>query len=218
MKIQEECKSRFESLIANFIDTNSYFANSLWEEIETRYSEPHRTYHNLNHLYQMLGEYDLVSTELKDPEITLFALYYHDLIYDVTSKTNEDESANIAKERLSVLKIENERIKTCMEHILATKSHRLGDRCHPDTSYFLDIDISILGSEETKYYEYANNIRKEYSIFSDADYQTGRVQVLHHFIENIRLFHTDIFFDRYEMRSRHNVKLEIHSFLKGELI
>ncbi|MGE8721559.1 HD domain-containing protein [Leptospira terpstrae] len=218
MKIQEECKSRFESLIANFIDTNSSFENSRWQEIETRYSEPHRTYHNLNHLYQMLGEYDLVSKELKDPEITLFALYYHDLIYDVTSKTNEEESANIAKERLSELTIENERIETCMEHILATKSHRLGDKCHPDTSYFLDIDISILGSEETKYYEYANNIRKEYSIFSDADYQTGRIQVLHHFIENIRLFHTDFFFDRYEMRSRHNVKLEIHSFLKGELI
>ncbi|MBM9548965.1 hypothetical protein JWG40_18200 [Leptospira sp. 201903074] len=218
MKIQEECKSRFESLISKYIDRNSTFAQSLWEEIQSHYSEPHRTYHNLNHLYQMLGEYDSVSTELQDPEITLFALFYHDLIYDVSSKTNEEESAKIAKERLSELRIATERIETCIEEILATKSHRLGDRCHPDTSYFLDIDISILGSEEIKYYEYAKNIRKEYSIFSREDYQKGRIQVLDHFVENIRLFHTDFFFDKYEIKSRHNVKLEIHSLQKGELI
>jgi predicted metal-dependent HD superfamily phosphohydrolase len=165
----------------------------------------------------MLGEFNLVSTKLQDPEIALFSLYYHDLIYDATSKTNEEESANIAKARLSKLGISIIRIQTCMEQILATKSHRLGDKCHPDTSYFLDIDISILGSEETKYYEYAKNICREYSIFSREEYQKGRTQVLNHFIENIRLFHTDFFFDKYEMRSRHNVKLEIHSLQKGEL-
>ncbi|EMY70732.1 hypothetical protein [Leptospira vanthielii] len=218
MEIQEVCKSRFESLLSKFINTNSNSGDSLWEEIRSHYSEPHRTYHNLNHLYQMLGEYDLVSKVLQDPEITLFALYYHDLIYDVSSKTNEEESAKIAKVRLSELGVAIERIETCVEQILATKSHRLGDEGHPDTSYFLDIDISILGTEESKYYDYAKNIRKEYSIFSREDYNKGRAQVLNHFIENIRLFHTDFFFDKYEMRSRHNVKLEIHSLQKGELI
>ncbi|TGM59099.1 HD domain-containing protein [Leptospira vanthielii] len=218
MEIQEVCKSRFESLLSKFINTNSNSGDSLWEEIQSNYSEPHRAYHNLNHLHQMLEEYDLVSEKLKDPEITLFSIYYHDLIYDVASKTNEEESAKIAKERLSELGVAIERIDTCIEQILATKSHRLGDQGITDTSYFLDIDISILGTEESKYYDYAKNIRKEYSIFSREDYNKGRVQVLNHFIENIRLFHTDFFFDKYEMRSRHNVKLEIHSLQKGELI
>lgn len=218
MKIEEKCKSKFQALLQGYKDISVSQKDSLWEEIRSRYSESHRTYHNLNHLYQMLGEFDSVSKELQDPEIALFALFYHDLIYDVASKTNEEESAKIAKDRLSELGISQKRIEICIEHILATKSHRLGDKCHPDTSYFLDIDISILGSEESKYYEYAKNIRKEYSIFSREDYQKGRIQVLNHFIENIRLFHTDIFFDEYEMRSRHNVKLEIHSLQKGELI
>ncbi|EOQ96953.1 hypothetical protein LEP1GSC195_2621 [Leptospira wolbachii serovar Codice str. CDC] len=218
MKIEEKCKSRFQALLQDNKDISVSQKDSLWEEIRSHYSEPHRTYHSLNHLYQMLGEFDSVSKELQDPEIALFALFYHDLIYDVTSKTNEEESAKIAKDRLSELGISQERIEICIEHILATKSHRLGDKCHPDTSFFLDIDISILGSEESKYYKYAKNIRKEYSIFSSEDYQKGRIQVLNHFIENIRLFHTDFFFDEYEMRSRHNVKLEIHSLQKGELI
>ncbi|PJZ46641.1 HD domain-containing protein [Leptospira brenneri] len=218
MNTEEECKARFQTLLEGYQGITQPKKDSLWEEVKNRYTESHRSYHNLNHLYQMLKEYDLVFPKWKDPEVALFALFYHDLIYDVTSKTNEEESAKIAEKRLSELAITQNRIGICVGHILATKSHRLGENCHPDTSYFLDIDISILGSEESKYIEYAKNIRKEYSIYSDEDYKKGRTQVLNHFIENVRLFHTDSFFDRYEMQSRHNIKNEIHSLQKGKLI
>ncbi|TGL87600.1 hypothetical protein EHQ68_07230 [Leptospira congkakensis] len=217
MTIREECKTRFESLISNFIDAGHIVSQSLWKEIETRYSEPHRAYHNLNHLYQMLGEFEKVKTRLEDSEMVLFALYYHDLIYNPNSKSNEEGSAKIAEERLSQLGIVKERIGICLRHILATKSHRLGESYNPDTKYFLDMDLSILGSDEKLYLEYTKNIRKEYAIYSDDDYRKGRIQVLYHFIETTRLFQTDDFFDQYEMRSRHNLKTEIHSLQKGEL-
>ncbi|TGK47638.1 hypothetical protein EHQ16_02565 [Leptospira kanakyensis] len=218
MKIHDECKTKFVSLIAKFTNLNSPFSQSLWEEIKTRYSESHRSYHNLNHIYQMLGEFENIKTKLKDPEMVLFALYYHDLIYDPKSKTNEEESAKIAETKLEELGITKERIEICLHHILATKSHRLDEKYHSDTKYFLDMDLSILGSDEEEYLEYTKNIRKEYSAYSDEDYRKGRIQVLRHFTETVRLFQTDVFFDQYEMRSRHNLKSEIHSLQKGELI
>ncbi|TGL44865.1 HD domain-containing protein [Leptospira perdikensis] len=217
MKIHDECRQKFESLISKFTNTNQVLDDSLWKEIETRYSEPHRFYHNLNHIYQMLGEFDNTKMKLKDPEMVLFALYYHDLVYDPKSKTNEEDSAKIAEERLSELGIAKDRVGICLLHILTTKSHRLGEAHHPDTKYFLDMDLSILGSDEEEYLEYTKNIRKEYSVYSD-DYRKGRIQVLHHFIETVRLFQTDDFFDQYEMRSRHNLKTEVHNLLKSELI
>lgn len=214
MNIQRECKDRFVSLLSNYPSSNRTVSDSLWNEIETRYSEPHRAYHNLNHLYQMLGEFETVKAKLEDSEMVLFALYYHDLVYDPKSKTNEEESAKIAEERLLELGIRKERVSVCSNHILATKSHRLGDNSNTDTKYFLDMDLSILGSEENQYLEYTKNIRKEYSIYSDEDYRKGRIQFLDHFSETIRLFQTDYFFDLYEMRSRYNVKSEIHSLQK----
>lgn len=181
MNIQRECKDRFLSLLSNYSYSNQTVSDTLWEEIETRYSEPHRAYHNLNHLYQMLGEFEKVKAQLEDSEMVLFALYYHDLVYDPKSKTNEEE-------RLLDLEIRKERINLCLDHILATKSHRLGDNSNTDTKYFLVMNLSILGSEESQYLEYTKNIRKEYSNYSDEDYRKGRIQVLDHFSETIRLY------------------------------
>ncbi|MCW7458239.1 hypothetical protein ND856_06365 [Leptospira bandrabouensis] len=207
MNIQRECKGRFVYLLSNYSYSNQTVSDTLWEEIETRYSEPHCAYHNLNHLYQMLGEFEKVEAQLEDSEMVLFALYYHDLVYDPKSKTNEEE-------RLLDLEIRKERINLCLDHILATKSHRLGDNSNTDTKYFLVMNLSILGSEENQYLEYTKNIRKEYSNYSDEDYRKGRIQVLDHFSETIRLYQTGYFFDQYEMRSRYNVKTEIHSLQK----
>jgi predicted metal-dependent HD superfamily phosphohydrolase len=45
---------------------------------------------------------------------------------------------------------------------------------HPDCDIFLDMDLSILGSDENMYTIYSTFIRKEYSHINDQDYKLGR--------------------------------------------
>ncbi len=44
--------------------------------------------------------------------------------------------------------------------------------------YLMDIDMSILASDEATYDKYAQAIRIEYSQYPDAIYNPGRIQVL----------------------------------------
>lgn len=78
-----------------------------------------------------------------------FALFYHDIIYKVTRKDNEERSAIFAVERLkqlqeagkSDLRLNN--ISTrCEKMILTTKTHTISD--DNDTNLFTDADLSIL--------------------------------------------------------------------------
>ena len=43
-----------------------------------------------------------------------------------------------------------------------------------DVCIFLDMDLSILGSDENMYTIYSTFIRKEYSHINDQDYKLGR--------------------------------------------
>ena len=47
---------------------------------------------------------------------------------------------------------------------------------------FLDLDMSIVGSESEEYLEYSKKVRKEYSHFKDSDFFKGRLA----FLESIK--------------------------------
>ena len=61
------------------------------------YSQKGRFYHNLSHIFNLIQ----LSEGLNLPQNELFlfqiAIFYHDIIYNPTSKTNEAESAELAK-------------------------------------------------------------------------------------------------------------------------
>lgn len=59
------------------------------------------------------------------------------------------------------------------------------------------------------YLQYAENIRKEYSIYPDALYQPGRRQVLQHFLAQEHIFKTPVFRERYEKQARENISKEL---------
>lgn len=199
-------KNRFEQLCAPFTE-DQQFMTDLWKEIESRYSEKGRHYHNLLHLENMFKELEAVRNNISDFTALSFSVFYHDIIYDATSKVNEEKSAAKAEKRLAQLHMHQDIISIISEQILATKSHQRSD--NQDTNYLLDADLSVLGKDFKTYLEYTQNIRKEYSIYPDFLYKPGRKKVLKHFLELESIFKTEHFKRNYEAQTKENIAAEL---------
>jgi predicted metal-dependent HD superfamily phosphohydrolase len=182
---------------------------NFWSEIEKKYSEKGRHYHNLEHLENMFSELDSVKDNIENFETIAFSVFYHDVIYDSTSKSNEEKSAEFAKIRLEKLNLDSSLIEKISEQIIATKVHQQSE--NQDTNYLLDADLTILGKDLETYIDYTEKIRKEYSIYPDFLYKPGRKKVLKHFLELENIFKTEFFREKYEKQARRNIQFEIES-------
>jgi len=178
-----------------------------WSEIEKRYTEKGRHYHNFDHLKNMFSELDKVKDEIKRYDIISFSVFYHDVIYDASSKSNEEKSARFSEKHLQQIDAEVGFIEKISQQIMATKFHEeSGDN---DTNYLVDADLSVLGQEPENYKDYTQKIRKEYSIYPDFLYNPGRRKVLRHFLESESIFKTEYFREKYEQQARKNILSEI---------
>lgn len=201
-----DLKNRFEQLCLPF-SADHVLISTLWKEIEKKYSEKGRHYHNLLHLENMFQELELVRDKISDFTEVSFSVFYHDVIYDATSKSNEEKSALTAETRLSELGFSKEKISIISTQILATKSHQKSE--DGDTNYLLDADLSVLGKDFDTYLNYTKMIRKEYSIYPDLLYKPGRKKVLKHFLELDNIFKSEYFKEKYETQAKENIAREI---------
>lgn len=199
-------KEIFTALISNYSD-DSKVVNSLWNQIVKKHNKKNRYYHNLSHLENVYNNLLAVKEMISDWDMILFSLFYHDYIYNVLKKNNEEQSAKKAKEVLQSLKIKFNRIALCTDIIIATKGHQISEI--NDVNYFTDADLSILGSSWDDYEIYYKQVRKEYKYYPDFMYNKGRIEVLKHFIKMPHIYKTDYFFDNFEKQAKENLQKEI---------
>ncbi|WP_207531957.1 HD domain-containing protein [Desertivirga arenae] len=201
-------KEVFLSMTSSYSDDESLM-HELWSEIELAYKNSNRYYHNLGHLDNLFSLLNGVKELIEDFDLMVFSIIYHDVIYDPSSDKNEEQSAEFAAERLRRIGLVDERIYKCKKQILATKGHLTSS--DSDTNLFTDADLSILGSDWDSYSAYYQNIRSEYSIFSDGIYYPGRKKVLKHFLQMAKIYKTDYFHHRFEEQARINLVRELKS-------
>lgn len=201
-------KETFISLLKNY-SQDTLLIEQRWNDIVLNYSESNRYYHNLSHLENLLFELQYVKPFIMDWNILLFSLYYHDVIYDVKSTSNEEDSAEYAAKVMRQLKISEPVISKCKQQITATKLHQ--KERDTDLNFFIDADLSILGASREIYLAYTQQIRKEYSVYSDDIYIPGRKNVLNHFLNMKSIFKTGYFFEKYELIARLNLQCEIET-------
>ncbi|MGK6341844.1 hypothetical protein ACMGDK_06360 [Chryseobacterium sp. DT-3] len=199
-------KGNFTDLCLHFTKDRSLIEN-LWHEIETQYSGKGRHYHDLFHLENMFMELESVKNHIEDFYTVSFSVFYHDVIYDASSKSNEEKSASYAAERLQRMGLPQAIILKTESQILATKSHQKSD--DEDTNFLLDADLSVLGKDSAIYFDYTRKIRKEYTLYPDLLYKPGRKKILKHFLEMESIFKTKHFRNTYEQQARKNIAAEI---------
>jgi predicted metal-dependent HD superfamily phosphohydrolase len=188
--------------------TSDYtLAEKLWAEIEEKHSAKSRHYHTLDHLEKLVQELSAYQQELTGWNAILFAVFYHDSIYSVLKKDNEENSAILAEKRLLELGVPAIEIEKCKSYILATKAHQ--PAADKDTDLFTDADLSILGQPWPLYVAYYKQVRNEYGIYPDLVYNPGRKKVLKHFLQMERIYKTDMFYNKYEQQARKNLQQEL---------
>lgn len=180
----------------------------MWNEVMENYSQPGRYYHNIGHLNSLLAELKLYQDKFSDWDATIFAIAYHDLIYNPLKDDNEEQSAILARKRLTTISLSEHSIAFCCHLIVSTKRHESSDM---ETNLFTDADLAILGSDSQAYVQYTNQIRREYAIYPDRVYNSGREEVLEHFLTMSPIFKTKEFSDKYEIRARENILTELNA-------
>lgn len=173
-------------------------------ELLDRYSEPWRKYHTLQHLAECLSLFAPASHLAARPTEIEAALWFHDAIYELRAKDNEEQSACLAQSVLVSGGVSSEVVSRVSALVLATKHHAVPSQ--PDAQLLVDVDLSILGSAPARFAEYEQQIKEEYSFVPEATFSQKRREVLSSFLERPRIFSTEYFFTRLESQARANLR------------
>ena len=185
---------------------------ALQADLMAAYQAPARAYHNWDHITYLLAEFRRLSPEWAHPEAVLTAIYWHDVVYEPTSQTNEADSAALMRDRLAG-RAEPGVIDAADALILATAKHETPPDMPPllaaDCALFLDMDMSILGAAPEVFDAYDRAIRQEFAVFPDDIYRPRRAKVLSGFLVRERLFLTDAYHLSHDAPARENLRRAI---------
>jgi predicted metal-dependent HD superfamily phosphohydrolase len=185
-----------------------------FDDISSRYGEPRRHYHTLDHIQRVLASIDELRPSAHDPMALELAAWLHDVVYDPRAGDNEVRSAALARDLLSGLGSPASTADRVADLILTTVDHRpaSGDG---DAAILLDADLAVLGAEPEAYDDYCLAIREEFSWLPDAEYRAGRSALLRRFLERGDIFHTPPMRDALEARARANLEGELVELTAG---
>lgn len=181
-----------------------------FDRLVALYSEPHRHYHNLEHIAEVLKVIGKLGDLASDAGALYLAAWYHDAVYDSRASDNEERSADLARAEFEPLGLPRDALDRVAAMIRAT-AHTEASDIDRDTAVLLDADLAILGADEKRYRRYSEAIRREYDWVEEHRYRAGRVRVLTSFLKRERLYRTDRMFAVGEEPARKNIQLEIET-------
>jgi len=197
-------KLRWDDLLVQFgIQTEQQTFNALI----AAYSEKHRRYHTQRHINACLDALDSCELSLSRVHELAMAFWFHDAIYKIYSSSNEADSAHWAVQFLNEHQVESASVSRVEQYILDTKHNVVTTSL--EAAVVVDIDLGILGSNETDYDEFEQAIAHEYRIVPGPIYRKKRKQVLRSFIDKEHIYQTDYYREHYEDRARLNIRRAI---------
>ena len=178
-------------------------ARAVFDRLLTRYREPHRAYHTVQHLEECLALLDELRSAAHEPAVIELALWYHDAVYWPRRSDNEAASAALARTDLEVVGAPGSLIEAVSAMILAT-THQ-APAPPGDAEILVDIDLAILGAEPARFAEYERQIRTEYAWVPGFVFRKKRAGVLAGFLARGQIYRTPLLHTRLEQRARRNL-------------
>lgn len=176
----------------------------VFEQLYSKYAEPTRKYHSLQHLKECLAYFEQAMHWAARPAEVEIALWFHDAIYELSRHDNEAASASWAEAALNSAGVDSASVERVMALIMAT--------CHTaspteqDQCLLVDIDLSILGATKERFAEYEGQIRREYAFVPEPVFSSKRRDILASFLVRPKIYNTPYFFEALESRARANLK------------
>lgn len=166
------------------------------DNVIAAYTEPHRKYHDIDHLHYMINRLLAFFPHLNKETIDciLWAIMYHDIVYNIPASpdgSNEDLSAALFLEEhgdhtwAEYIAIAIQHTRT---HILP-KNRKLG-LVWTITEHLIDLDLWAL-SDEAEYLKNNAKIKAENNA-TDEQWIEGRGKWLEGFLERDQIYYTDL--------------------------
>jgi predicted metal-dependent HD superfamily phosphohydrolase len=181
----------------------------LYNELVSRYREPHRRYHTTRHLDECFEKLDEGRGLARHPAEVELALWFHDAIYDTRRQDNEQQSADWARTSAGHAGISSEAAERVHALIMTTRHEALPSGA--DAELLVDVDLSILGAAPERFDEYERQVREEYSWVPDFVFRRKRAQILRGFLARPAIFSTPHFRGRYERQARANLERSLRA-------
>ncbi|HLS72644.1 MAG TPA: DUF4031 domain-containing protein [Actinomycetaceae bacterium] len=178
----------------------------LGAQLLTRWSEPHRRYHDLSHLSDVLGRLDLLADggEQVGRAVHL-AAWFHDAVY--AGDSPEEDSAELATRTLDGVLAAPEVAEVArLVRLTARHDPAPGDQAG---QVLCDADLGILGADPQAYRSYTEQVRAEYRHVPEPDFRRGRAAILRRLLSHPRLFRTPTGRARWEAPARANLAAEL---------
>jgi predicted metal-dependent HD superfamily phosphohydrolase len=183
----------------------------LRDRLTEAYDEPHRGYHNRQHLAEVFARIDTILAAgpgiAVDRDAVLLAAWFHDAVYDHDAD-NEERSAELAEHELTAAGVEPSLVAEVARLVRLTTSHAVAAD-DPGGQVLCDADLGILAAEEPRYTEYTDGVRGEYQHVGDADFRRGRALILRGLLDLPSLFNTGFAREHWEALARANLEREL---------
>jgi predicted metal-dependent HD superfamily phosphohydrolase len=187
----------------------------LRDRLAERYREPHRRYHDLRHLQEVLRTVDDLADAADDVEAVRWAAWFHDAVYDVHRDDNEERSARLAEQDLAASGLDHDTVCEVSRLVRLTATHQPEDG-DANGAVLCDADLRILAADPWRHAEYVADVRAEYAHVPDAEFRAGRAAVLRALLSSGRLFRTERAYTRWEERARANLAAELRQLEAGD--
>ena len=167
----EELRTRWQDVLPD--------QTELGDDLIARYGEPHRRYHNQDHLLSVLRRIDDFAEDDHDLFLIRLAAWFHDSVYAIPALqvTNEEASARLAVRCLHRAGLEIEEVNQVTRLVRLTATHQVGPG-DAAGELLCDADLAILGSSEEDYRAYVAAVREEYASVDDETFWAARLDVL----------------------------------------
>ena len=172
------------------------------------WAEPHRRYHSLGHLRDILTHVEELADHADDADAVRLAAWYHDAVYNGHPRDDEEHSAQRAEVDLAALGLDPSLVAEVARLVRLTLSHNptSGD-CNGET--LCDADLAVLGAEPRTYRANSVAIREEYGHVPDGEFRARRARVVRGLLSSPQVYHTPLARSRWESRARANLAAEL---------
>lgn len=174
-----------------------------YAELVRHYCEPHRAYHNCQHLDECLRVRRLINAACHAPAEVDLALWFHDALYDPLRSDNERRSAQWLDDVARDNGLGDE-VRSRLHGLIMVTRHD-GAPASADEAVLVDTDLAILGASAERFEEYDRQVRREYRYVPLFVYRRKRCQVLEGFLARERIYATAPYFDAFEQQARVNL-------------
>jgi predicted metal-dependent HD superfamily phosphohydrolase len=189
-------------------------SESVGRDLIGRWSEPHRTYHDVAHLRAVLDAVDLLAEHAVDPTAVRLAAWFHDAVYEGAAGADEKASAALAEGVLPSVGVPPPRAAEVARLVRLTAGHdpEPGDA---DGAVLCDADLAVLGSDPGGYAAYVAAVRREYAAVPDEVFRVGRAAVLERLLGLDPLYRTATARRLWADRAAANLRAELDRLRGG---